>query len=175
MLINGAGGGVGSFAVQIAKMMGAEVTAVDHTSKFELVHSLGADHFIDYTLEDYTGTGDRYDLILDMVADRSMVAYSRALKSGGALVIIGGTVRTILRSVTAGTALAASSGKSFSLLSWKPARADFEELAALAVAGTVRPAIDQVYKLANTAEALQRIGAGEVEGKVVISMMASAG
>jgi len=84
VLINGAGGGVGAFAVQIAKHMGAEVTAVVHTSKFECVRSLGADHFIDYTLEDYTGTGDRYDLILDMVAGRSMFAYARAQPGGRA-------------------------------------------------------------------------------------------
>ncbi|MHA1559101.1 MAG: NAD(P)-dependent alcohol dehydrogenase [Alphaproteobacteria bacterium] len=173
VLINGAGGGVGSFAVQIAKHLGAEVTAVDHTSKFEFVHTLGADHFIDYTLEDYTGTGDRYDLILDMVADRSMFAYARALNPGGAFVMVGGSIRALLRCVSVGATITATSDKSFRILPWRPRRADFEELGALAVAGTVRPAIDRTYKLANAAEALQQIGDGEVKGKVVISMMAA--
>lgn len=172
VLINGAGGGVGAFAVQLAKMHGAEVTAVDHPEKFDFMLRVGADHVIDYTREDYTSTGDSYDLIVDMVATRSMRAYAGALNPGGAMVIVGGSMGAILRSTTAG---AVARGKTIGLLMWKPSAADNEELAALVVAGKIRVPVDTVFTLANTPDALSQIGDGNVKGKLVVSMMAGAG
>src|ERR687893_1331054 len=95
VLINGAGGGAGTFAVQLAKLYGAEVTGVDNTGKLEFMRTLGADHVIDYTREDFTRTGKQYDLILDVVAHRSVLAYKRALKSTGTYFFVGGSVATM--------------------------------------------------------------------------------
>src|SRR5262249_51557448 len=92
VLINGAGGGAGSFAVQLAKCHGAEVTGVDHTGKLDFLRSLGADHVIDYTREDFTKTGKQYDLILDLAAYRSVFAYARALRPKGRYFMVGGSV-----------------------------------------------------------------------------------
>ncbi len=170
VLINGAGGGVGAFAVQLAKMHGAEVTAVDHPTKFDFMLKIGADHVIDYTREDYTGTGDSYDLIVDMVATRSMRAYARALNPGGVMVIVGGTIRSILRTVSVGAAMAKTQGKEIGLLYWKPNPDDNTELAALVVAGKIRVPVDTVFKLANTPEALQQIGDGNVKGKLIVQV-----
>jgi NADPH:quinone reductase-like Zn-dependent oxidoreductase len=103
VLINGAGGGVGTFAVQIAKALGAEVTGVDSTAKLEMLRSLGADHVIDYTREDFTRNGKRYDLILDVVAVRSIVNYRRALRRNGTYVMVGGSTTTLLQVASGNT------------------------------------------------------------------------
>jgi NADPH:quinone reductase-like Zn-dependent oxidoreductase len=97
VLISGAGGGAGTFAVQLAKLHGAEVTGVDNTGKLDFVRSLGADHVIDYTREDFTKNGKQYDLILDIVAHRSVFAYKRALRSNGCYFLAGGSVATMLQ------------------------------------------------------------------------------
>ena len=101
-LINGAGGGVGTFAVQIARSFGAEVTGVDSAAKLDLVRSLGAGQVIDYAQEDFTKNGQTYDLILDMVVDRSSFNYKRALRPGGTFVVVGGTTPRILQTVLLG-------------------------------------------------------------------------
>src|SRR4029434_1934043 len=94
VLINGAGGGAGSFALQLAKYYGAEVTGVDNTGKLDFMRSLGADHVVDYTQEDFTKNGKQYDLILDLIADRSAFAYPRALTPNGSYFAVGGSVAT---------------------------------------------------------------------------------
>lgn len=95
MLINGAGGSAGSFAIQLGKLCGAEVTGVDNTGKLDFMRSLGADHVIDYTRQDFTKSGKEYDLVLDLVAHRSVFAYRRALKSTGTYFFVGGSVATL--------------------------------------------------------------------------------
>ena len=97
VLINGAGGGAGTFAVQLAKLYGAEVTGVDNTGKLDFMRSLGADHVIDYTQEDFTKNGKQYDLILDVIAHRSVFAYKRALRPNGSYFFVGGSVATIFQ------------------------------------------------------------------------------
>ena len=103
VLINGAGGGMGTFAVQIAKMYGAEVTGVDSAMKFDMLRSIGADHVIDYTKEDYTRSGKQYDLIVDVIAKRSVFDYRRALGPEGIFMVVGGSLGTFLQVMTLGT------------------------------------------------------------------------
>jgi NADPH:quinone reductase-like Zn-dependent oxidoreductase len=175
VLINGASGGVGTFAVQIAKALGADVTGVSSTRNVELVRSIGADHVIDYTREDFTATGRRYDLILDNVGNRSLSAYRRALTPKGTLIPnsnkgggrwIGGflarAVRALLVSPFVPQRLRpfAATGKSEDLFALKE----------LIESGKVTPVIDRTYSLSETAEALRYYGEGHTRGKVVISV-----
>src|ERR671916_3490937 len=111
VLINGAGGGAGAFAVQFAKLYGAEVTGVDNTGKLDFMRSLGADYVIDYTREDFTKSGKQYDLILDVVAHRSVFAYKRALKPGGTYFFVGGSVATLLQILLLGPWIRGTTGK----------------------------------------------------------------
>src|SRR4030066_1282244 len=120
VLINGAGGGVGTFAVQIAKSLGAEVTGVDSLSKLEMVRSIGADQVIDYTQEDFTKSGQRYDLILDVVAYRSMFAYMRALSPKGVFVPVGGSTASIFQAVFLGSLISMIGSKNIRIGMWKP-------------------------------------------------------
>ena len=175
ILINGAGGGAGSFAVQIAKLNGASVTAVDHTSKLDFMSGVGADNVIDYTRDDYTRMGARYDLIIDMVARRSIPAYARTLKPGGTFTMAGGTLRAIIRAATIGSLISLFGNKRLGLLMWKPSIADLEHIKELFAAGTVRPFIDRTYSLAETPEALRHVGEGRAKGKVVVEVVAGVG
>lgn len=171
VLINGASGGVGSFAVQIAKAVGAEVTGVCSTRNVELVRSLGADHVIDYTREDFTAAEGVYDLIFDNIENRTMPEVRRALKPHGTLVFNSGTgtegfatiVRLLRPMVTAPFV-----GHNLRRFLSKPNAADLLELKRLAEAGQLRPAIDRTYPLAETAAALHHIESGHARGKVVI-------
>ena len=171
VLINGAGGGVGSFAIQLAKRMGAEVTAVDHGEKRELMRSLGADHVLDYEREDFTATGEHFDRIIDPVARRPLPHYRRALAADGTFVVIGGGIRTLIA-----TGLASLSskpgGQELGLLIWSPATDDMAELLGLVASGAIRAAVDRVYPLEETGEALRRVGEGGVLGKVVVRIAA---
>src|SRR5260370_28795828 len=119
VLINGAGGGVGTFAVQIAKSFGAEVTGVDSTRKLDLLRSIGADQVIDYTQEDFTKNGQRYDLILDVVASRSIFAYKRALSPKGMYVMVGGSMAAIFQAVLLGSWISLTGRKILGLLIYK--------------------------------------------------------
>ena len=120
VLINGAGGGAGTFAVQLAKLYGAEVTGVDNTGKLDFMRSLGADHVIDYTREDFTKNGKQYDLILDIVAHRSVFAYTRALRPNGSYFLVGGSVATIFQILLLGPWIRRTTGKKIRILAVQP-------------------------------------------------------
>ena len=169
VLINGAGGGAGTFAVQIAKSIGAEVTGVDSTSKLDMMRSIGADHVIDYTQEDFTQSGQRYDRIVDMAAHHSTFDYKRALSSNGIHGVIGGSTPRILQTVFLGSRISLVASKKIGLVLHKPNK-DLAFIIELLEVGKVVPAIDRRYPLSEVAEALQYFGEGHAQGKVVINM-----
>ncbi len=169
VLINGAGGGVGTFAVQIAKSLGAEVTGVDSAGKFEMLRSIGADHVVDYKKEDYTKRGQRYDLILDMKGCHSILGYRRSLRPGGKFVIVGGTWGNIFKILLLGPLISMVGSRKMKILFLKPNR-DLESLIALFEAGTLVTVIDRRYPLSEVPEALRYIEEGRVKGKLVITM-----
>ncbi|WP_100406944.1 NAD(P)-dependent alcohol dehydrogenase [Bacillus solitudinis] len=168
VLINGAGGGVGTFAVQMAKSFGAEVTGVDSERKLELIRSVGADHVIDYTQEDFTKKGKRYDLILDVVGRRSIYDYKRVLNPKGNYVMIGGLTSRILQILFIGPWISMTEGKKMGLLMHKPNKQDLNFINELIESGKVVPVIDRRYPLSEVAEALRYFGEGHIQGKVVI-------
>jgi NADPH:quinone reductase-like Zn-dependent oxidoreductase len=171
VLINGAGGGVGTFAVQLAKYFGAEVTGVDSTRKMDMLRSIGADHIIDYTQEDYTKSGQRYDLILDVVAYRSIFAYKRALNPNGIFVYVGGSTAAIFQALFLGPLISRTGTKKMGIVMGKPnKKEDLAFLEELFEAGKVVPVIDRRYPLSEVAEALRYLEEGHVLGKVVITM-----
>jgi NADPH:quinone reductase-like Zn-dependent oxidoreductase len=171
VLINGAGGGMGTFAVQIAKYYGAEVTGVDSESKFDILRSIGADHAIDYTQEDYTKTGQRYDFILDVVAHRSVFDYRRALSPEGIFVIVGGSFSTFLQVITLGTLISRRGSEKISLNVWdQNNKEDLALLAELFESGKVVPVIDRRYPLREVPEALRYLAGGHPLGKLVITV-----
>jgi NADPH:quinone reductase-like Zn-dependent oxidoreductase len=168
VLINGAGGGVGTFGVQIAKSFGAEVTGVDSTGKLDMVRSIGADQVIDYTKEDFTKSGRRYDLILDVVVYRSIFDYKRALSPKGIFVMIGGSIPRVF--LIALTAPLITRSKKLVILAHKPNSKDLIFMNNLFEAGKVVPVIDRRYPLSEVPEALRCFGKGHVQGKVVITV-----
>jgi NADPH:quinone reductase-like Zn-dependent oxidoreductase len=170
VLINGAGGGSGSFAIQLCAQLGAHVTGVDNAAKQEFMRSVGADDVIDYGREDFTRTRQPYDLILDMVAHRSVFAYRRALAPGGRYRCVGGSVGTLLRVLTVGPVVGRLSGRSIGVLAVKQGPAHFEPLADLCVAGRVKIHIDRVFALDEVPAALARVGEGRALGKVVVGV-----
>jgi NADPH:quinone reductase-like Zn-dependent oxidoreductase len=171
VLINGAGGGVGTFAVQIAKSFGAEVTGVDSPSKLDMLRSLGAEHVIDYTQEDFTKSGQRYDFILDVVASRSIFDTKRALSPSGVFVMVGGSGAAILQAFLLGPLISMTGSKKMGIVMWKPNnQEDLAILEELFEAGKVVPVIDRRYTLSETAEALQYLEEGHARGKIVITM-----
>jgi NADPH:quinone reductase-like Zn-dependent oxidoreductase len=171
VLINGAGGGMGMFALQIAKHFGAEVTGVDSTSKLGLLRSIGADQVMDYTHEDYTRSGQHYDLILDVAAYRSVFDYYRALSPEGIFMMVGGSLSTLLQVVFLGALISRIGSKKIGLNTWKPnKREDLALLGELFETGEVVPVIDKCYPLSEATEAFRQLEAGHVKGKVVITM-----
>ncbi|GAA3527455.1 NAD(P)-dependent alcohol dehydrogenase [Aeromicrobium panaciterrae] len=169
VLINGAGGGTGSLAIQLAKLAGAHVTGVDNATKLDHMRSVGADEVIDYQSDDYT-RGEKYDLILDLVARRSVFAYRRALKRGGTYRCVGGTSRSLLRILTVGGLVGLASGRSIGVLVVKEGPEHFEPLAELCVSGDVKIHVDSTYDLDHTAAALSRVGESKALGKVVVEI-----
>jgi NADPH:quinone reductase-like Zn-dependent oxidoreductase len=171
VLINGASGSVGPFAVQIAKALGAEVTGVCSTAKMEMVRSAGADHVIDYTQEDFTRNGRRYDRIVDIAGSHSIFACRRALRPRGTYLWVGGPTSRLLEAVLLGPLISLVGNRTIGMLSWKPFRkADVASLKELVDAGIVRPVIDRRYPLAEVPEALRYLEAGNALGKIVITM-----
>jgi len=170
VLINGAGGGAGTFAVQLAKFYGAEVTGVDNTGKLDFLRSLGADHVIDYTQEDFTKNGNQYDLILDLVAHRSVFAYQRALRPNGRYFMVGGSVATIFQILLLGPWMRRTTGKNIRLLAVQPNPKDMVYITELFEAGKVVPVIDRRYPLREVPEALRYLGEGHARGKLVITV-----
>lgn len=173
VLINGVSGGVGTFAVQIAKSFGAEVTGVCSTRNVELVRSLGADHVIDYTRTDFTSSGERYDLILDNVANRSMSDLRRVLKPNGRLVIVGGAPGDWIgpfRLPIAAMVTSRFADQKLGMMMARSTQQDMQVLAALMVAGKLTPVIDRRYPLSEAAEAIRYLETGRAQGKVVVSV-----
>ena len=172
VLINGAGGNVGPFAIQIAKHFGAEVTGVDSTVKLDMVRSAGADHVIDFTHEDVTRNGERYDYILDVVARRSMFAWSRVLRPGGAYVMLGASTGLLLQGSLAGPLISMTGSKKPGVMWWwKPFKQeDVAFLTQLIDAGSLRPVIDRSYPLSEVPDALRYLEQGRARGKIVITM-----
>jgi len=169
VLINGAGGGAGTFAVQIAKSFGAEVTGVDSTRKLDIMRSIGADHVIDYTQEDFTKSGQRYDLILDEATHHSIFDYKRALNPKGIYVTAGGSIARIFQVVFLGPLISMTTSKKMGIMMHKPNRGlDF--MKELFEAGKVKPVIDKRYPLSEVPEALRYFGKGHNRGKVVITV-----
>ena len=170
VLINGGGGGSGTFAIQLAKRAGAHVTGVDGAAKQDFMRSVGADDVIDYRREDFTRTTQPYDVILDLVARRSVFAYRRALAPGGTYRCVGGSTRALLRVLTVGSVVGRLSGRSIGVLAVKEGPTHFEPLADLCAAGEVRIHIDRVFPLDEVPAALARVGEGRALGKVVVSV-----
>ena len=170
VLINGASGGVGTFAVQIAKSFGAEVTAVCSTRNLDQARSLGAGHVIDYTKEDFTQSGQLYDLIFAANGYHSLSAYKRVLTPQGIYVMAGGSMAQIFQAMLLGSWMSETGGKKMGGVSAKRDQKDLAFLKELAEAGKVVPVIDRRYPLREAAEALRYLGAGHARGKVVITV-----
>jgi NADPH:quinone reductase-like Zn-dependent oxidoreductase len=168
VLINGAGGGSGMYAVQLAKLDGAEVTGVDNAEKLEFMRSLGADHVIDHTRDDFTRNGRGYDLILDLAGHRSPSAYRRSLKPGGRYLYVGGSMGTLLLVLVFGPFTGRAAGKKIRILPVRLGVRHLAPLVELCQAGTITTVIDQRYRLAEVPEALRYLGAGHAKGKVVV-------
>ncbi len=173
VLINGASGGVGTFAVQIAKAFGAEVTAVCSTRNLDLARTLGADRVIDYTQEDFTRTGHTYDLIFAANGYQPLSAYKRALAPQGIYVMSGGKPGQIFQAMLLGKWMSENGGRKLGGFTARAHQGDLVVLKELLEAGKVVPVIDSRYPLSETAEALRYLGAGHARGKVVITVVSS--
>lgn len=174
VLVIGASGGVGSYAVQIAKALGAEVTGVASTAKLDLVRTFGADHVIDYTRDDFAGTGQRYDLILDIAGNPGLRRLRRALTPTGTAVIVGGedggSLTGGMNRTLRALALSVVSKQRFANFINKERASDLERLTGLIDVGQVTPSIDRTYPLDQVPEALRQLAAGQVRGKVAITI-----
>lgn len=169
VLVNGAGGCVGPFAVQIAKARGAVVTAVDHGDKLDFLRELGADEVIDYTREDFTRGDGRFDVVLDIADTRSVAALRRALAPGGRYVLIARRIGSFAEKALLGPVVGRLTGTRIGVFAWRPnQRADLAELAELLAAGDVVPRIDRRYGLDEPVEAFRRLGSGQARGKVLV-------
>jgi NADPH:quinone reductase-like Zn-dependent oxidoreductase len=167
VLINGAGGGVGTFAIQIAKLYRVEVTGVDNTGKLDLLRSMGFDHVIDYTKEDFTKNGNCYDLILDVKTNRSMFDYARALSRNGVYVTVGGSTSRLLQALLLAPLIKMIYKKYIRIVALKTNK-DLAYMNKLFESGNVKPVIDGPYKLDEIPEAFRLFAKGEHKGKVVI-------
>jgi len=168
VLIVGASGGNGTFAVQIAKSFGADVTGVCSTRNVDLVRSIGADRVIDYTREDFQN-GQQYDLILACAGYRPILDYRRALAPGGTYVMVGGSMAQVFQAMLLGPAISMAGGKKMGNLAAKPDQNDLIAVKELIEAGKVVPVIDRQYPLSEVTEALRYYGKGHTRGKVVIT------
>jgi NADPH:quinone reductase-like Zn-dependent oxidoreductase len=169
VLINGAGGGSGSFAIQLAKRAGAHVTGVDNAGKLDFMRSLGADQVIDYGSDDFTRPDEPYDLVLDLVARRSPFACRRALAPRGRYWCVGGPVRNLLAIMTIGSIIGALTRRRMGVLVVPQGPLHFTPLTDLVVAGDVGIHIDRTFRLEEVPEALRYVGEGLAHGKVVVT------
>jgi len=169
ILINGAGGGVGTFGVQIAKQYDVQVTGVDSTVKLDMMRSVGFDHVIDYTKEDFTNNGKRYDLILDAKTNRPMQHYARALNDNGAYVTVGGSMSRLLQALILSPWISMRSKKKFRIVNLKPNK-DLAYMNQLFESGKIKPVIDGYYKLDDFAEAFSLYSKAEHKGKIVLNI-----
>lgn len=174
VLINGAAGGVGTFAVQIAKHFGAEVTGVCSTRNVEMVRSIGADHVIDYTKEDFSKLAERYDVILDNVGNKSLSECRNVLIANGRLVIVGGphdpTLFDMLGTLFASLAHSTFTSKKTLMFIAKASQNDLAFIGELIAAGKLKPVIDHVYDLTEAADAVRHVEEGHARGKVIIAV-----
>lgn len=168
VLINGASGGVGTFAVQLAKYFGAEVTAVCSTKKLDQARSLGADHVIDYTQGDFTRSGRHYDLILGLNGFRSIFDYRRTLRPRGRYVMVGGKTAQLLQALLLGPWLSMVGERKVAVVSSKPNQHDMQFLKELLESGKLKPVVDRRYPLSEVPEAIRYLEEGHANGKVVI-------
>ncbi|NEN05862.1 NAD(P)-dependent alcohol dehydrogenase [Diaminobutyricibacter tongyongensis] len=166
--INGAGGGSGAFAIQFAKLAGAHVTGVDNAGKLDFLRELGADEVVDYRSEDFTKR-EPYDLVLDLVAHRSMFAYQRAVARGGRYLMVGGSMRSLLRAITVGPVLGLLTGRRLGLLFAREGPTYFGPVAERCIAGDLRIHIDRTFALDEVPQALAYVGQGRALGKVVVA------
>jgi NADPH:quinone reductase-like Zn-dependent oxidoreductase len=171
VLINGAGGGMGTFAIQIAKYYGAEVTAVDNAEKLEMLRGIGADHVIDYTKEDYTKSDQRYDLVVDVAAHHSVFDHKRVLKPDGIFVIVGGSRSSIFQTIFLGPLITMGKEKKMGLNPMiTDNKKDMDFLIELFETNKVKPVIDKRYSLNEVPEAYRYLESGHAKGKVVITV-----
>jgi NADPH:quinone reductase-like Zn-dependent oxidoreductase len=169
LLINGAGGGVGTFAIQIAKLYDAEITAVDSASKLDMLRSMGASHVIDYTKEDFTRNGQRYDMILDVKTNRSMLDCARSLSPNGVYVTVGGSMARLFQGLLWLPWVAMTSDKRIRILALK-ANKGLAYMNELFESGVVLPVIDRTYTLSQVPDAFRYFGSGQHKGKLVITV-----
>ena len=170
VLIDGASGGVGTFAVQLAKSFGAEVTAVCSTRNLDMAHSIGADHVIDYTREDFTKNGQRYDLILAVNGYHPILDYRRALSPGGICVVLGGSMVQVLQGLLLGPLVSRIGGRKMGFMLAHTNQKDLVFMRELLEAGKVVPVIDKCYPLSETAEAIRYLVEEHAQGKVIITV-----
>ncbi len=170
VLINGGGGGAGTFAIQMAKSVGATVTAVDSASKLETMLSVGADHVIDYKSEDFTKNGQQYDLILDLAAYHSIFDYKKSLTPNGRYIMVGGSSSLGIQLLLLGSIVTIGSNKKFSILVHKPNK-HLDLFLELFEAGKVVPIIERCYSLGQVPEALAHFLEGKAKGKLVVSII----
>jgi NADPH:quinone reductase-like Zn-dependent oxidoreductase len=173
VLVNGASGGVGTFAVQLAKVLGADVTAVVSPRNVDKARALGADHVIDYTQEDFAQNGQRYDLILAANGNRSIADYQRALSPAGTYVMSGGAAAQLYQAMLLGP-LKSRGGQKMGNLLAMPNQQDLAFVQGLLAAGQLVPVIDRTYPLSQVADAIRYLEEGHARGKVVITIVASA-
>jgi NADPH:quinone reductase-like Zn-dependent oxidoreductase len=172
LLINGAGGGVGTIALQYAKSIGAEVTCVDKKEKSGMLYSLGADHFIDYQKEDYTNSGRQYDYILDVIAGRSASDYKRALARDGVFAMVGGSMGFLLVQMMLIQPVASKfREKKLGIMGYRPNREDLHMLCKLFEEGKLKPVIDSCFSLEKTADAFRYFWEGNFKGKIIITVI----
>lgn len=168
VLINGAGGGSGMYAIQLAKLHGAEVTGVDNAEKLGFMRTLGADYVVDYTQEDFTRNGRSYDVILDLAGHRSVFAYRGSLSPGGRYLYVGGSVATLLQTLLVGPLIGRAKKQKLRLLVVKQGVQNLARLVELCQAGKIATHIDRRYQLTDAPEALRYFGEGHAKGKVVV-------
>lgn len=169
LLVNGAGGGVGTFAVQIARLYKLEVTGVDSADKQDFMRSVGFDKVIDYSREDFTANGVAYDYILDVKTNRPVSDYLRALAPGGRYVTVGGSIARLLQVLLAAPLVAMAGNKALRIVALKPNK-DLAYVNELFEAGKLKPVLDELHPLAATPEAMRYFGSGKHKGKVVITV-----